>query len=253
MNKCYLSLAFAILISASHANAAEIRVFSGGAPQAVLRALAPDFEATTGHKVVFTFQIVGEIQRRISAGEKADLIMLPSQLIAETGKLVPLGAEGRGVLARVGIGVIMRDNAPRPDISNEERVRKILLGAKAIALSEPTTPSGRHLTALLARLGIPENGLPRRIHKAAIDGGGELVATSQADLGLYLVSEVQNIKGISVIGLLPPTMQSYVVYATAIPAANQTPEPALAFIRFLTASDKAERWRRAGFELSHEP
>jgi ABC-type molybdate transport system substrate-binding protein len=81
-----------------------------------------------------------------------------------------------------------------------------------------------------------------------------LIATRQADLGLYLVSEVQDIKGISVMGLLlPPTMQSYVVYATAIPAANQAPEPALVFIRFLTAPDKAERWRRAGFELSREP
>jgi molybdate transport system substrate-binding protein len=248
----WLALSLAVM-SASPAYAAEIRVFSGGAPQAALRVMTPEFENSSGHKVAFTFQIVSQIQQMLAAGEQAELIMLPNQLISETGKIVPLRTEGRVVLARVGIGVIVREGTARPDISSEEGVRKMLRAAKSIALADPRTPSGRHLGDVISRLGLADELKRRIIHKGAIHGGGELVATGEADLGMYLVSEVQNIKGVAVVGLLPPALQSHVVYAAAIPASNREPEPALSFIQFLTARDKAERWKQAGFELAGSP
>jgi molybdate transport system substrate-binding protein len=243
-----IALAVVMTICASASDAAEIRVFSGGAPQPVLRVLTPDFEKASGHKVAFTFQIVSQIQRRLAAGDEVELIMLPEQLIAEVEKVVPLRSEGRGVLARVGIGVIVREGAARPDISDEAAVRNTLRSAKSIALADPSTPSGRYLNSMLTRLGLADELKARLIHKGAIHGGGELVAAGEADLGMYLVSEVQSIKGVAVVGLLPPALQSHVVYATAVPASNKTPEPALAFIRFLTAPANAERWKQAGFE-----
>jgi molybdate transport system substrate-binding protein len=243
-----IALALAMTICVPAADAAEIRVFSGGAPQPVLRVLTPEFEAASGHKVAFTFQIVSQIQQRLAAGEEVELIMLPEQLIAQLANVVPLRPEGRGVLARVGIGVIVREGAARPDISDEEAVRKMLRSAKAIAIADPSTPSGRYLDSMLSKLGIADELKARLIHKGAIHGGGELVAAGEADVGLYLVSEVQSIKGVAVVGLLPPALQSHVVYATAIPASNKTPEPALAFLRFLTAPANAERWKQAGFE-----
>src|SRR5438046_2706942 len=111
-----------LVIGASAASAQDIKVFSGGAPQQVLRAVTPTFEQTSGHKVDLTFQVVTQIQRRLSAGEQVDLIVLPEELIAEVEKNVPLRTEGRGVLARVGTSVIVRQGAARPDISNEDGV-----------------------------------------------------------------------------------------------------------------------------------
>lgn len=232
----------------SMASAAEIKVFSGGAPQPVLRVVTPAFEQASGHKVAFTFQIVSELQKRLTGGDLPDLVMMPEQLVAEVGKTVPLRSEGRGVLARVGIGVIVREGAARPDLSDEEAVKKALRAAKAVALADPSTPSGRYLNTMLGKLGLVEELKSRLIHKGAIHGGGELVAKGEADIGMYLVSEVNTIKGVTVAGLLPPALQSHVVYATAIPVANQAPEPALAFIRFLTAPANADRWKQAGFE-----
>ena len=233
---------------APSATASEIHVYSGGAPQRVLSALFPAFERATGHSVVATFQIVSQIQERLVSGERPDLILLPEQLLAETGKIVPLRPEGRGVLARIGIGVIVSTGADRPDLSGEASVRSLLRGAKAIALSDPRTPSGQHLDRLLAALGLAEELEGRLIRKAAIHGGGELVAVGEADLGLYLVSEVQHIDGVRVAGLLPPGLQQHVVYATGIPASDRSPEAALSLIRFLTAPDHAALWKEGGFE-----
>ena len=205
----FVALALAVSIGAGPAAAADIRVFSGGAPQSVLRGLAPEFEKSTGHRVEFTFALVTAIQQKLAAGEKADLILLPVPLLAATEKTLRFSTEGRMVLARVGIGVITRQGNTLPDISTADAVRKMLLEARSVAFSDPSTPTGSHLARVIAQLGIADAMRPKLISKGAISGGGELVANGEADVGLYLVSEVQTIKGVSVIGLLPPAAAKF--------------------------------------------
>ena len=110
----------ALISLTGEATAADIRVFSGGAPQEMLRQLGPEFEQATGHRVELTFRLVNEIQQKLAAGERADVIVLPVLLIAATEKVVPLRTEGRIVLGRVGIGVIVRQGTTPPDISTAE-------------------------------------------------------------------------------------------------------------------------------------
>ena len=117
---------------------AEIRVFSGAAPQNALRDLTPEFANATGHQVEFTFRIVSEIQQKLAAGEKADVILLPAPLLAAIAKTVSLRSEGRIELARVGAGVIVRQGTALPDISTVEAVRKLLLNARSIAWPDPS-------------------------------------------------------------------------------------------------------------------
>jgi molybdate transport system substrate-binding protein len=230
------------------AKASGIRVYSGGAPQRILNVLFPEFERTTGHTVTPTFEIVSQVRERVVSGDHPDLILLPEQVLAEAAKVVRFRSEGAGALARVGIGVIVRDDATHPDLSDEAGVRSALRGARAIVLADPRTPSGRHLEALLAGLGLTEELRGRLIHKGAIHGGGDLVASGEADLGLFLVSEVQHIEGVRVAGLLPPALQQHVVYAAAIPASAQCPEAALSLIRFLTTPASMLHWKEGGFE-----
>jgi molybdate transport system substrate-binding protein len=244
--------ALAVMLLTGNARSADIRVFSGGAPQAALRQLAPEFERATGHRLEFTFQLVTEIQRKLAAGEKADVILLPVPLIAATEKILPLRTEGRIVLARVGIGVIVRQGTTPPDVSTAEAVRKMLLNARAIAWSDPSTPVGGHLDRTIAQLGIAGEVRPKLIIKAAIHGGAEVVAKGQADFGVYLVSEVQAAKGITLVGLLPPPFQSFVVYGAAVPANSPAPDAALAFVKFISDPTKGASWKASGFELVGE-
>ena len=59
----------------------EIRIYSGGAPRAALKPLAAEFERATGQRLAFTFDGVSAIHQRLAAGEKADLILLPTPMI----------------------------------------------------------------------------------------------------------------------------------------------------------------------------
>lgn len=245
-----LAAAAVMVMAAGTASASDIRLFSGGAPQQALTAFTADFERETGHKVVPTYALVTVIQQKLAAGEQADLVLLPAPLLVATEKTTAFRTEGRGVLARVGIGVIVRDGEPKPDISTADAVKALLLKARGIALPDPGTPSGGHLGRMLTQLGIADEVKSRIIVKAAINGGGELVARGEADIGMYLVSEVQSIKGVAVAGLLPAPLQSYVVYGSAVPAGNSAPEPALAFLKFVSDPARNGRWTAAGFELA---
>ena len=234
--------ALVLSVAATVANADEIRVLSGGGPQVPLRAVIPEFEEATGHRVNPTFAHVSVIQQKLAAGEKADLILLPVPLIAATEKSVALRPEGRIVFARVGSTTL-------PDISTPDAVRKMLLDARSIEFFPPNSPAGGHLARMIEQLGIAEAVRLKLVIKAAIDGGAQLVAEGKVDVAMQLLSEIQSAKDTTVVGLLPAGLQNFVVYGAAIPAYNDKPEAAVAFVKFLSAPDKKDFWKTAGFEL----
>jgi len=244
-----LFLALTLWAATTTVRSEEIRVLSGGGPQAALQAIIPQFESTTGHRVLPSFALVTVVQQKLAAGEKADLILLPVPLIAATEKSLPLRSEGRIVLARVGIAVIVRKGAALPDISTADAVRKLLLEARSVEFSSPDTPVGGHLARMIEQMGIADAVRPKLVIKAAIDGGALLVAEGKVEVAMQLLSEVQSAEGIAVAGLLPSPLQNFVVYGTAIPAYNERPEPAIALVKFLSEPGKTEFWKRAGFEL----
>ncbi len=244
--------AFAVAVAVTGmapVEAAEIRVFAGGAPQETLEALAPQFEKQTGHRVKFTFAHVSIIQKKLAAGERAEVILLPVPLMAKAEKVIGLRSEGRSVLARIGIGVVVREGGARPDISTVDAVRRMLLEARAIAVPQPGGLTGSHLMRMMTKLGIADAVRPKLRHKPAIDRGADLIGAGEADVGLYLASEVLGAKGATLVGMLPAELQNYVVYSIAVPAYNASPEPALAFVKFVSDAANREAWKATGFEL----
>jgi molybdate transport system substrate-binding protein len=102
---------------------------------------------------------------------------------------------------------------------------------------------------MISQLGVADIVGPKLLIKAAIHGGGDLVAKGEADVGMYPLSEIQSIKGIEVAGLLPPALQFFVIYGSAVPADSNTPEAAIAFVNYIADPSKAPFWKIAGFEL----
>ncbi len=244
--------AFAVAVAVTGmapVEAAEIRVFAGGAPQETLEALAPQFEKQIGHRVKFTFAHVSIIQKKLAAGERAEVILLPVPLMAKAEKVIGLRSEGRSVLARIGIGVVVREGGARPDISTVDAVRRMLLEARAIAVPQPGGLTGSHLMRMMTKLGIADAVRPKLRHKPAIDRGADLIGAGEADVGLYLASVVVGANGATLVGMLPAELQNYVVYSIAVPAYNASPEPALAFVKFVSDAANREAWKATGFEL----
>lgn len=95
---------------------AEIRVFSSAAPRGVFRDLVPEFERTTGHRLLINYQFATDLKRRIEAGDPFDVAILPPDLADNLVQRGKLAAASRIDLGRTGMGVAVRKGAPKPDI-----------------------------------------------------------------------------------------------------------------------------------------
>ena len=144
-----LIAAFAALAWASPVRAAEIKVLSAGAVKDIVTELAEAFRQETGHTVVLTTGTAGGIRQKVTAGDPADVIIATDTVLQQLAASGLLVAESQADIARTGIGVAVREGAPRPDISTSEAFKRAILEAKSIVYLDPasgaTSGSGNQL------------------------------------------------------------------------------------------------------------
>jgi molybdate transport system substrate-binding protein len=240
----------ALALATQPSLAADLQIYSSGAPAQVAQSLAARFGEETGHRVVLTSATIGEMQRRLAAGERPDAIILPAPAIEALDKAGRLAAGSRIDLARVGVGVAVRAGASLPDISTPDALRRLLTDARSIVHADPAGGgfAGAQMARMMTRLGIAEVVKPKTSYKSAIAGGTAAVANGEAEIGLFNISEIVVDKGVALAGPLPAELQSYIVFAGAVHAASTSPEAARAFLRALAAPDARDAWARGGLE-----
>jgi molybdate transport system substrate-binding protein len=226
--------------SGDAASAADIKLLTAGAMRAVVVALLPEFENRTGNKVTFDNATAGSLAKRIGEGEAFDVALITPAVIDQlvsNGKIV---AGSRIDVAKVGMGVAVKEGAAAPDISTVDAFKRMLVAAKSVAYIDPSSggSSGIYFDKLLDRLGIGDQVRP----KARLKRGGyvaELVASGEAEVGVHQISEIVPIKGVVLVGPLPAEIQHATVYSAGVGAGARDGSAARALIEFLAgpASD----------------
>jgi molybdate transport system substrate-binding protein len=228
------------------ARSAEIRVFSTAAPRGVLRELTPDFERTTGHRLVITYEFSTDLKRRIEAGDPFDVAILPPEIADELMRHGKLAAGSRVDLGRTGLGVAARRGAPKPDVATVDALRRALLAAPTVAYANGGT-TGEHVRNILAQLGITEAMTPK-LRPYPSGGALEALARGEVDLVVIGISPILDATGVELIGWLPAELQSYVVFAASIGAAAGDSDAARAFLSTLTSPATLALFKVRGFE-----
>ena len=194
------------------------------------------------------------MQRRVLAGEAFDLLVItPAALtqLAQAGKVVD-GAKIEGAnrrLARVAIGVAVKNGAAMPDISTVSAFQNALLAARAVAYIDPAAggSSGIYLGQLFEKWGMAE----RIKAKAVLVPGGlvaERVVNGQADIAIHQISEILAVPGAMLVGPLPAEIQNYTVYAGGVSAAATDPAAARALLDTLAGPAAAAVLKSKGME-----
>ena len=200
------------------AEAAEIKVVSGGAFKTVLTELVAQYQKESGNTVAVTYRTVGQHMKLIASGEeKFDVAVLTPEAIdglVKEGKVVP---GSRADLAKTGVGVVVKAGTSLPDISTVEAFKKALLAAKSVAYIDPAAggSSGMYVGKLLERLGIAKEVNA----KAVLVHGGEVatqVVDGEAEIGIHQISEILAVKGAVLVGPLPAAIQNFTVYAAGV-------------------------------------
>ena len=228
--------------------ASIIKVLSGGAPKEIFLKLTPQFEGQTGHKVEFVFAVMSTLRERFAAGEKADVLVMPTNILDGYQKDGQVRPQGRAVLGLVSVNAVVRAGAPKLDLSTPDKVKQAILNSRAITHATPgATPSGTHMGKLVEQLGIADAMKGRIIHRPALEGGVQLVASGEAEIGFYPKSEVMT-DALTIVGPLPSDIQLTTIYGAAVTTKSPATEAAETFIAFMSDGKHRAAWTQAGFD-----
>jgi molybdate transport system substrate-binding protein len=242
---------FAVFFLAASASAAEVHVMISGGLTAAYKALVPEFERKTGHKVSTAYgpsmgTTVNAIPVRLERGEPADVLIMVGYALndlATHGKVI---ADSRVDLVKSPIGIAVKSGAPKPDISSADAVKRALLAAKSIAYSD--SASGVYVsTEMFQKLGIAE-AMKDKARKIPATPVGEIVAKGEAEIGFQQISELKPVAGIDIVGPLPDELQKITVFSAGIASTSKEPGAGRALIQFLASPDARTELIKSGLE-----
>src|SRR5205809_126158 len=135
MHRTVIAFTFAFAF-ATVAHAADVKILSAGAMKAAVLELVPQFEKETGHKAVVDNDTAGGLAKRIEGGEAFDLAVVTPGVLNDLAKKGKVAGDGRANVARVGVGVVVKEGAPLPDISSVDAFKCTLIADKSVAYIE---------------------------------------------------------------------------------------------------------------------
>jgi len=234
---------------AAQSQAAELKVYNSTALKTVLEELGPQFEKATENKLATTVGPTAVLKAQIEGGAAFDVVIVSPAAIGGLAKGGKVVADSRTDLAKVGVGVVVKEGAPRPDISSVEAFRRALIAAKSVAYIDPASggSSGIFVDQLLDKLGI---GAEVKAKAKLIPGGAvaDHIANGEADIGIHQISEILPVKGVTLVGPLPTEIQNYTVYAAGISADSKHVDAAKALIMLLSGPSGAAIFQSKGME-----
>jgi molybdate transport system substrate-binding protein len=242
-----------LLAPAASGTAAEIKVLNANALTIAMKEIAAEFTKETGNPVSFVGVSPGLVEQRIKAGEVYDLVITATESAQSFEKEGRWRAGTRHPLARVGIGVAVREGG-KVDLSTVEATRKALLDAKSIIYSDL---GGGGLSGINARKVVTNLGLTEAIKDKVqvskdLAQGQERIAKGEIELGLFNLSEIPRAPGVVRAGPVPAAVEVYIDYDSAVPVTNTAPDAALALLKYFHRPASRPVWDKAGLEVSGE-
>jgi hypothetical protein len=194
MNICRRFMLVVVLLgigAATPTPAAELKVLVGGAYDQVFQAIVPSFEKQTGNTVKSEKGPAGTLKKRVESGEAFDVAIITPAVMEGLIKDGRLDAKSFASVGMVGVGVGVKEGAPKPDISSVEALKRALIAAKGVAYTDPATgaTSGTYIDKLLVR---------------SIPGGAMDVRAANADVGEFAVAQARQLVQALIVALPLP-------------------------------------------------
>ena len=212
----------------------------------VLGDLVAAYAQRCGREVTIVSAGGVDVARRVDAGEEFDVVVLADEAIdalAVRGRVVE---DTRTGLARCGVAIAVAAGTPWPDLRDEATVRDAVLEARSVGYS--TGPSGLHVARLLERWGATTARTPRTVQAPPGVPVATLLVRGDVALGFQQLSELIDVPGVEVVGLLPPQIQAVTTFSGAVCMAATRPRDARSLLSYLASPDAVASKRRHGME-----
>lgn len=235
------------VLMATSAQAEEIRLVSSVAAKAVIEALLPAFQQSTKHTVTPVFGIAAELKTKVESGEPFDVAILTAPLLDDLIAKGVVDKTSRSVVARSGLGFMIKAGAPKPDVSSVAAFQRTLRAARSITYV-PTGASGIAFVATLEKLGLAEALKARTKTAASGDEVNANITTGAVELAILPVSEILPVRGAELGGVFPAEIQSYVVMTAGVNPKSPRAAAARELVAFLMAAKNTPTIQSKGME-----
>jgi molybdate transport system substrate-binding protein len=231
------------------AEPAEVTVLTSVALTSALDELAPQFERTTGNKLKIGYSLIVDIKKRIVAGETADVIILSRPVMDDLQKQDKFTPGSIADVVGTAVAVAVRADAPKPDISSADTLKRTLLAAKSIVYADPAKggASGVHFAHVVDQLGIAEQLKSKTILVPGAQAA-DIVAKGEAEIGIAQTSEIVPVSGAQLVGPLPGEFGKVTEFTAGIDANSKAAEAAKSFILFLKSPAAAPVFKSKGLQ-----
>jgi molybdate transport system substrate-binding protein len=232
------TLAVACLAFGTAGNAAELKVLAAGGMQPGLNAAAKVFRDKTGVEAKFTYEPPVDLGKRVAGGEVADIVVSSPAVIADLTKAGKVLGDGQMHLGRVGVGVVVREGAPLPDVSSTQALKSSLLDAEAVVYN--TASSGSYIDGMLKKIGVFDQIQGKLIR--LWDGTAvmhHLMEGKAKEFGFGGITDIllYRERGLRLVGPLPAEIQNYANYSAAVISTAPDPDGAKAFVAYLASPE----------------
>jgi molybdate transport system substrate-binding protein len=228
----------------------NLKIMSDGPLQPGLADIGKAFHRESGRYVEFVFGTSPVIHHKAASGEKADVLIIQPNFIADLLRLNRVVPGHYPALARTGLGLMARSDAPPFDVSTVASFKKTILDAESVAFND--VASGNYFADLLKRLGIAKT-VERKIVRVESTLVFERIREGKSEIGVATIPLINAAKGLRLIGPLPDELQSYIHYAAALMTSATSPQAGLDFISFLRAPAAKLAFAKTGVEIMSLP
>lgn len=235
-----------VMLHAGVALAGEVTLFGSAAIKPVIDVLGPEFERTSGHKLVARFELTPAVKTQIEQGAAFDVTIVNPPHIEDLMQQGKIAAGTRADIARFGVGVAVRAGGPKPDVSSIDDLKRTLLEAKSVAYVGAGT-SGVFFRGLLDKLGITD-AMKAKLKPGGIGPSLTAVTNGETDIAVMPVPLILANAGVALAGPVPPALQENIDMTAGISSAAKDPAAAQALIRFLMAPEATAVIKAKGYE-----
>ena len=244
-----LSALVVLVLLAGTAAAAQLVVLSAGAMEPAIAPMLEVFRQRSGHMVTVEFGTAPELTERLIRNQPGDILVAPTAVMDRAVTDGRAESRSRIELGRIGVGVFVRQGAPRPDVSSRDALRRAVLAATAVVYTQGS--SGQYINTLLTNLGLDAEIHARVVRTADADAAlARVAAGAEGDLGFGAITAIKahSSQGTQLVAPLPAELQNFTTYEAAIRTGAASPETAAAFLTFVRTPAARLLLQSAGVE-----
>jgi molybdate transport system substrate-binding protein len=236
LRRTLLALAGAAAAATALAGPGELTLVSDPSMQGVLTAAAAQFEKETGLHVALMFPRPNQLAGAFKGMNHPDVVVLPEEVMDRLVQGQQAAADTRQGFGQVGVAVVVKSGAAKPDVATPEALQQALKGAKSIVYADPgENAAGRQAAQVVAKLGMADAIKDRTTLAAGSNPMGQ-VSLGAAELGLHSMHEALATAGVTVAGPVPAAVQQWTRYAIARAAEAPNESEAKRLVAFLVGA-----------------